>query len=341
MLSPQSQVRYTLVRIVANVCVVQTAYPWIDEPVIISESLLLYVDAVARPLFSGLGVYCFLRKNTRFSENLGLHRWSRRTVFCMAFCIADRSFTFGIQRLDINDVSLMSLMTASGPCWVFACNALQLYITNLKLQVLGWHFTTRICKVVLVMSVGTLIYEILSYFHYVDHAFPGPWPFFSFVITVAGMLFVQCMALCWAATRALLQGGGDETIRCSAYCLYVNGVLAIAGPLLGYFSAVAMWTNFLGRRVVLFNGLFVLPQLPMVVVSLDVGLQVLGTLLLTGMIGPKGWERPMEAFRKLAHLSGFGLASPRIAWKGQINAQATECIVSFPGKYSAEWLRLL
>ena len=305
------------------------------------KSLDLYVDAVARPGITGLGVYCFLRKNSRFSNKIRLHRWSRWTTLFMALCVADQSVAFLVERLDnINnptphetvDSGFMKLASTS---WVFVCNALQVYITNLKLQVLGLRLTAWICQALLLLSLGTGAYEILSYFKIFD----SPWTtFLSFAINVGGVLLVQCIALCSAATRALLYREGGESIRCFAFFLYVNGVLAIAGPLLSYISVVAMWANFLSRDVDLFDGLIVVPQLPMLVVTLDNGLQVLGTLLLTGMLGPKGWERPMEAFRLLAHLSGFGLASKRIAFPGKINAQATKCIASFPGKYSAEWL---
>ncbi|CAE7214419.1 unnamed protein product [Symbiodinium natans] len=304
------------------------------------KSLDLYVDAVARPGITGLGVYCFLRKNSRFSNKIRLHRWSRWTTLFMALCVADQSVAFLVERLDnINnptphetvDSGFMKLASTS---WVFVCNALQVYITNLKLQVLGLRLTAWICQALLLLSLGTGAYEILSYFKIFD----SPWTtFLSFAINVGGVLLVQCIALCSAATRALLYREGGESIRCFAFFLYVNGVLAIAGPLLSYISVVAMWANFLSRDVDLFDGLIVVPQLPMLVVTLDNGLQVLGTLLLTGMLGPKGWERPMEAFRLLAHLSGFGLASKRIAFPGKINAQATKCIASFPGKYSAEW----
>ena len=346
-------------RVVANVCVASAPFltdqyyddtynpqhGWqriqVKTPSVF-EGLDLYADAVARPVITGLGVYCFLQKNTRFSAKLRLHVWSRRIIYLLAVCITDQSIAFGMERLDDiqtptpHETIPSALALVSSTSWVFVSNALQVYITNLKLQVLGWRSQARICQALLLLSICTGTYEILDYFEYFD----SPWPnLLSCVINVLGILLVQCTALCWAATWALLHGGGDESIRCSALCLYVNGVLAVVGPFLSYFSVVTMWTNFLSRHIKLF-GLIYLPLLPMLVVTLDVGTQVLGTLLLTGMIGPKGWERPMQAFRKLAHLSGFGLASRRIAFPGKINAHATECIVSFPGKYSAEWLGL-
>ena len=72
-------------------------------------------------------------------------------------------------------------------------------------------------------------------------------------------------------------------------------------------------------------------------VTLDIFLQICNTLMLSGMVGPKQWNRPMDAFRQLADLSGFGFASKRIAFPGCINEKATKCVVSFPGKYSELW----
>ena len=71
--------------------------------------------------------------------------------------------------------------------------------------------------------------------------------------------------------------------------------------------------------------------------TLDLFLQIFNTLTLSGMIGPKQWNHPMEAFRQLADLSGFGFASKRVAFPGHINQKAAKCIVSFPGKYSELW----
>ena len=296
----------------------------------VSDTFFSYVDAVARPVITGLGVYCFLRKNTRFSTKLRLHVWSRRTIFCIAFCIADQ---FSMAKL--HESKLFTFEQASSLSWLFLCCALQAYITNLKLQVLGWRFIARICQALLIFSFASL--AVL----FVTGLAASTKNFVVFLYISFGMLLLQCIALCLAATRALLHSGSDGTVRCSAYCLYVNGVLVITGPILSCLSAWAMLSSGNGpvrtKYFTLF-GILIQSGLPLAVVTLDAGLQVLGTLLLSGMIGPKGWERPMEAFRKLAHLSGFGLASKRIAFPGKINAKTTECIVSFPGKYSAEWL---
>ena len=325
------QVRYTLARIVANLCVVpapveqlrsqQLGSPGVDERIVRT------IDAVARPVVTGLGVYCFLCNKTRFSEKLRLHVWSRRTIFCLACCVADQS----VLHVFLQGRSAYKMTVMSCLIWETVCNALQVYMTILKLKALGWGFTARSCEVLLVISFACLAPGCVTVM-----IFGGSWltyilmwsSFFTFTLTS----LVQSLALCSAATRALLRGGSDEAIRCSAYCLCLNGILAVVGPALSMWSWMSMVRVEFGplnEDEVFFFAVWV--------VSIDVGLQVLATLLLSGLIGPKGWDRPMEAFRRLGHLSGFGLASSRIAFPGKINARATQCIVSFPGKYSAQW----
>ena len=303
------QVRYTSVRIVASVCVVpapysQTRYDWIEEQhgwrrievevPNVSDTFFLYVDAIARPVIVALGVNCFLQTNTRFCEMIQLHVWSRRIIYLLAFCMADQSVTFGAKSITDDLIYYIILCRL----WAFACNALQIYLTNLKLQVLGWHFTFRICQVLLFLSF--VCFAVL----YVG-IFPGLasdlqtfivgsiW----WVISCIGLL-LQCVALCWAATKALLNGGNDETIRCSAYCLYLNGFLAFAVPILSSCSAFSM-INIIGYQTNAEEYLFLgisLSHFPLVLLVLDTFCQVLGTLLLSGMIGPKGWERPMDSW---------------------------------------------
>ena len=325
------QVRYTLVRVAANVCVVGAPVS-VYAPITTSEPRLerrsprtdemigRIFDAVARPVVTGLGVYCFLCNKSRFSEKLRLHVWSRRTIFCLACCATDQSvlrdFPQGRYRLPARIGCYI---------WETVCNALQVYMTILKLKALGWGFTAWSCEVLLVITFSCLapscLYELIVYPNWLASMFVKV-SLFTFVLT----FLVQSLALCSAAACALLHGGSDETIQCSAYCLCLNGILAVVGP------ALSMWSWMSMVRDDYFDIYFAVW-----VVSIDVGLQVLATLLLSGLIGPKGWDRPMEAFRRLGHLSGFGLASSRIAFPGKINARATQCIVSFPGKYSTQW----
>ncbi|CAE7548298.1 unnamed protein product [Symbiodinium natans] len=54
----------------------------------------------------------------------------------------------------------------------------------------------------------------------------------------------------------------------------------------------------------------------------------------------KAWANPLETYKKLAALSGFTssfLVSKRISFPGKIHKDATNCIVSFPGKYGQQW----
>ena len=71
--------------------------------------------------------------------------------------------------------------------------------------------------------------------------------------------------------------------------------------------------------------------------TVDVSFQVCNVLLLSGMVGPRLMN--LETLKKIAELSGFGFASKRIAFPGHISHSATDCIVSFPGKYSESWDR--
>ena len=147
-------------------------------------------------------------------------------------------------------------------------------------------------------------------------------------------LLTQCCSLCIVACSALRAPGDDESIRSTAFFLLGNALLVILGPSLSFFayfryghSTVVMWrsgpttTNAkLGTWL-----------------TVDIFLQICNTLMLNGMVGPKQWNRPMDAFRQLADLSGFGFASKRIAFPGHINRTAAKCVVSFPGKYSELW----
>ena len=110
----------------------------------------------------------------------------------------------------------------------------------------------------------------------------------------------------------------------TAVCLVVNAVLVVAGPGLSWWALLYNFTDS--------KPLFYIEALSL---TIDIGFQVLNALLLSGMIGTQQFD--LKEFRRLAEVSGFGLASERIAFPGKINPRAKDCIVSFPGKYSAEW----
>ena len=69
--------------------------------------------------------------------------------------------------------------------------------------------------------------------------------------------------------------------------------------------------------------------------TLDLSLQILNSLLLSGMIGPEKWRKPLDMFKELG--LNDCLTANRIAFPGKINLSADDCIVSFPGIYSQEW----
>ena len=71
-------------------------------------------------------------------------------------------------------------------------------------------------------------------------------------------------------------------------------------------------------------------QFPPTLVTLDVSFQVFNVLVLSGMVGSIPMN--LETLQRLAELSGFGLASARVAFPGHISRSASDCVVSFPGK---------
>lgn len=230
----------------------------------------------------------------------------------------------------------MSLIGSVVILWEAICNAMQLAMTNLKLRLLGRRNSARVgevltavacsclcCIVCIIVSVTVLDAELDEEGFLATTVRALKLVTF---LTSSSAVVLQSLTLCFSATMALRLGIRDPAVRCSSCCLYVNAALTFVGPILSgaaFFSIVDRGSE---------------SQLPITIVTLDVGFQVLSVLLMSGMIGPKGWQRPMESFRKLADLSGFGLAAKRIAFPGKISQLAKHCIVSFPGKYSeAGW----
>eukprot|EP00434_Breviolum_minutum_P005732 symbB.v1.2.005049.t1/scaffold291.1/size238869/14 len=135
---------------------------------------------------------------------------------------------------------------------------------------------------------------------------------------------LQSVSLLTASCKATAQAyrRSDAAMVWTAVCLVVNAILVVAGPALSWASL----NIHLSGSGVSWEG---------IALTVDVCFQVLNTLLLSGMIGTQHFD--LKEFRRLAEVSGFGLASNRIAFPGKINPAAKDCIVSFPGKYSAEW----
>ena len=184
-------------------------------------------------------------------------------------------------------------------------------MTSLKLRALGWHRIARCCRVLTALGVPSLALAAAA------DTSQSP-----FALTSLGCFFavvdIQCWALCHAASRAMLQARGNEYIWWTASLLYANACLVPLGPAL----------SFVGVRAFL-ETWDVYRQFPPTLVTLDVSFQVFNVLVLSGMVGTMPMN--LETLQRLAELSGFGLASARIAFPGHISRSASDCVVSFPG----------
>ena len=138
---------------------------------------------------------------------------------------------------------------------------------------------------------------------------------------------LQSVSLLTASCKATAQAyrRNDAAMVVTAVCLVVNAILVVAGPALSWQVLLNIRATYETDEIRFDHGW----------VTMDVCFQVFNALLLSGMIGTQQFD--LKEFRHLAEVSGFGLASERIAFPGKINPEAEDCIVSFPGKYSAEW----
>ena len=301
---------YTAVRVTANIYAV--GHP----DVAINENPFHHVcDAVLRPLVAGLGVFIFVHREDRFSTKNQLHIWSRFTACCLALPLRDQSLELVMSRF-----SPWRLRAMIG--WEFCCNMLQVYMTALKMQALGWQLTATFCKLLASLAAGFLaIVGIWSLYKNWNESVA---PFFQyFLLALLASLSLQVWVLCCAASRALTRARGDVTIKWKACILYVNSVLVILGPGLSWRGVFAIYLRS--------------PNSIRTWVTLDVAFQVCNVVLLSGLVGPVQWG--LKSLERLAKLSGYGLACKRIAFPGHISANALDCIVSFPGKYSELWDR--
>ena len=309
---------YTLARVAANILAVGWA-----------ASYFAMLDAVLRPVMTGCGVYFFLCKNDRFSEKSLLHLWCRRTIFALAFFMGDDSFLALVSWALEGTGKVAAVCMGGTLLWEVGCNFMQVHMTNLKLQALRQSFTAKLCHVVGVIGLFSIVlfgaagqtYQATSDMIYLNMARVAlALSLFCCSVT----LLVQCCNLCLVACRALWAAAGDKAIRFTACLLIGNAVLVLLGPALSFWS----FYTYADREAKITNATWL---------TLDLFFQICNTLTLSGMVGPRQWNRPMDAFRELADLSGFGFASKRIAFPGHIHDKATKCVVSFPGKYSELW----
>ena len=122
-----------------------------------------------------------------------------------------------------------------------------------------------------------------------------------------------------------MQARGNEAVRWTVRLLYANACLVPLGPALSLVGLFAFWGSWAAHS----------DEIPPTLVTLDVSFQVFNVLLLSGMVGAIPMN--LETLQRLAELSGFGLASARVAFPGHISRSAADCVVSFPGKYSDLW----
>ena len=228
-----------------------------------------------------------------------------------------------------------SLLLLTVIIWEGLCNALQMHMTNVKIHALGLQQIARVCKALTgamacfwVLLFATLCAVLVappsSFTIRADYASQA-----ALMLAAASSMLVivgQLLGLCFAAGRALHAGWQDADIRHTACLLYVNSMLQLLGPMMSV-RGVHGFTCFYSAE----------SCDDLTLLTLDISFQVLNVLLLSGLVGPQRWQDPMAAFQKLANLQGFGLASKRIAFSGHVNDNASDCIVSFPGKYSVQW----
>ena len=287
--------------------------------------------SAVRPVITGLGIFCFISPWSPYSSKLRLHVLSWRAILCLAAFLFDESIVVCCWR------QLYAPCFLSFFAWEISCNVLQVCTTTLKIRALGWHRAARCCDILVILGCGSFpLFAICLSLHLSkllppEHIVTDVIKQVLFATTIVGVvfnfatIFLQSVSLLAGSCKATAQAyrRSDAAMLRTAVCLVVNAILVVAGP------ALSWWT--LKDNDSSFNR--VATESPWV--TIDICLQVLNALLLSGMIG--GQDFDLKEFRRLAEVSGFGLASNRVVFPGKINPDAKNCIVSFPGKYSAEW----
>ena len=307
---------YTLARILANLFATDFVFfSWV------------------RPVITGLGIYCFISPWSQYSSKLRLHVLSWRAILCLAAFPFDESILVCCwPQYDDHDgagklVKGWRIYDGIFWSWELSCNTLQMCMTILKIRALGWHRAARCCDSLVILACGFFAFFVIcAILQGTEHAQDLVPALFVALGCNFATIFLQSVSLLIASCKATAQAyrRSDAAMVWTAVCLVVNAILVAAGPALSWWALRNMSTNYVYRFD---HGVSW--------VNIDVCFQVLNALLLSGMIGTQHFD--LKEFRRLAEVSGFGLASNRIAFPGKINPDAKDCIVSFPGKYSAEW----
>ena len=334
-------------------------------------------DAVFRPFVTGFGLYFIVHRKDRFSVKNSLHVWSLFTMCCLALPLCDASIVhvlissnhspilasvamllwevlcnvlqvyyrgfnlYYVFRGVLNNLyyflggflnisTVFNIPQTLNPINPILLRPLQVYMTILKLRALGWHRTARCCSVLTALGVCWLVVFLgsmcarrlgilVAWSEKMENASLIGCQCCSFTVVV-----IQCWALCGAARGAMLQARGNEAVWWTACLLYANACMVPLGAALSFvalFAFLQTWNPF--------------RHLSPTLVTLDVSFQVFNVLVLSGMVGSIPMN--LETLQRLAELSGFGLASARVAFPGHISRSASDCVVSFPGKYSELW----
>ena len=300
--------------------------------------------SAVRPVITGLGIFCFISPWSPYSSKLRLHVLSWCAILCLAAFLFDESLVVCCWRQLYVPYFLCFLV------WEVCCNVLQVYMTTLKIRALGWHRAARCCDILVILGCGSFALlaicgalnfsELLPIEHSVTHVASTTAIAAAFVALVCNFatIFLQSMSLLAGSCKATAQAyrRSDAAMVWTAVCLVVNAILVVAGPALSWLTVLdnARFFNPLYTRSV-WDNIRSTMAIESPWVTIDICLQVFNSLLLSGMIGAQDFH--LKEFRRLAEVSGFGLASDRVAFPGKINPDAKDCIVSFPGKYSAEW----
>ena len=312
---------FTLARISTNLSVIVFAERFAEH---VGDQFHLICDSTLRPVVSGLGIFVFLHKMERFSSKNQLHFLSLVTVVCLAVPFFDVSVVYALlAHCHMRSLVVIILWMT----WEIFCNILQVRMTTLKLQALGWRQTAKCCDTLAALGGGSFVLLVAvllasRFSRSYDHGIvPIVCLCYGFTFLT---LALQCWALCRAASTSMVRAASDDATWWTAFFLYANACLVLLGPALS-FASLSSFFRFMGHL-----------KLPWMMLTVDVTFQVLNVLLLSGMLGTIPLS--LEALQQLAELSGFGLASKRIAFPGHItDNKAADCIVSFPGKYSELW----
>eukprot|EP00435_Cladocopium_sp_Y103_P066178 s405_g28.t1 len=206
--------------------------------------------------------------------------------------------------------------------WQILSNAMQIFTINVKLENLSWRRFAICCNVLLSMSLTINLISVVAYifFKILTHTELPASTSVAFVVLGALTLMtviLQEVCISFVLCRAAAVHNWEE-IRWTLWYGSINCVLSVLGPII---SGALVFYSVLIHPL---DGLFT---------TLDFGMQIANSLVLSGMIGPQDWSRPEETFSRLR--SGFNLASnSRIAFTGRLMEEAASCQLR-PRKYDA------